>query len=104
METFANAVMVFHWLVVAMLLGGVVLTAFFRWYRPIHVAILGTLFLSQTLFLICPLTTLEKGLRNADADGSGTWEGGFIVHYFEAWFGAAPPTIAITVIHYLNQQ
>ena len=91
----ANAVSVFHWIWVAILLGGISLQFAFQWYKPIHMIVLTTTIVSQVLWLGCPLVALENALR-AKYDPKEMYYGSFICHYLKKRFGISMSPALIT--------
>lgn len=91
----ANATFWFHWIWVAILLGGIPMQITFQWYKPVHMVVLTTTLVSQLLWLGCPLVALENAFR-AKYDPNTTYSGSFICHYLKKRFGiSVSPTIII---------
>ena len=97
-------VVVFHFVWVAVLLGGWFLYRF-KWWRPIQVTLVLTTIISQVLFLGCPLVVLENSLR-MKYDPQAVYKGSFICHYIEEYLGyqLSPGwiTLALVVIAFIT--
>lgn len=89
---FADALLVFHTLLVAFVILGLVATfiGYFRgwrwvrnvWFRLAHLLVIGVVVLQAWLGVICPLTSWEMALR-AKAGQAG-YEGSFIQHWLQS--------------------
>ena len=66
------------------------------WLRSVHLAMIGIVALQSWLGIVCPLTTLEKGLRRRAGDGAG-YSTDFIEHWVHRLiFLDLPPWVFIT--------
>ncbi len=111
----ADAVLALHVGVVLFVVGGLVLILVGNllhwhwvntwWLRLTHLAAIGVVVAESWLGIVCPLTTIEMGLR-AKA-GGGTYGGSFIGHWLQrllyydapAWvFGLAYSLFALLVV------
>lgn len=93
----ANIVFWFHWVWVALLIGGGALQFIFPWYKPIQMVIVTVTITSQIVFLGCPIVALEKALRRK-YDPSETYTGSFVCHYLKKWFGLDIPPVVIFIL------
>lgn len=100
-QVLADIVFWFHWFWILVILGGIFMAIKFKWYRPIHGAVMVTTLGSQLLFSGCSLAALEQNLRGMATGQKVEFQSGFIVYYFDKWLGIAPPTTALTVVSYL---
>lgn len=85
----ADAVVVIHlayvlfvvFALVAILLGAVLGWRWTRnfWFRLVHLLMIGAVVVQAVLGVMCPLTTLENGLRKSA--GEGDYAGSFIGHW-----------------------
>jgi len=90
-QIFADLLLLFHTLLVAFVIFGLVATlvGYFRqwnwvrnlWFRLSHLMVIGIVVLQAWLGVLCPLTIWEMELR-AKA-GQGGYEGSFIQHWLE---------------------
>lgn len=90
-QIFADLLLLFHTLLVAFVIFGLVATlvGYFRqwnwvrnlWFRLSHLVVIGIVVLQAWLGMLCPLTIWEMELR-AKA-GQGGYEGSFIQHWLE---------------------
>jgi len=90
-QIFADLLLLFHTLLVAFVIFGLVATlvGYFRqwnwvrnlWFRLSHLVVIGIVVLQAWLGVLCPLTIWEMELR-AKA-GQGGYEGSFIQHWLE---------------------
>ncbi len=88
----ADAVLLLHFLFVAYVVLGLILTFAGKplrwtwvrnwWFRVSHLAAIGIVVLQAWLGIICPLTTLEMALRREAGDA--TYTGEFIAHWLNA--------------------
>ncbi|MGP9833039.1 DUF2784 domain-containing protein [Marinobacter sp. NSM] len=90
-QIFADLLLLFHILLVAFVIFGLVATlvGYFRqwswvrnlWFRLSHLVVIGIVVLQAWLGVLCPLTIWEMELR-AKA-GQGGYEGSFVQHWLE---------------------
>jgi len=90
-QIFADLLLLFHTLLVAFVIFGLVATlvGYFRqwnwvrnlWFRLSHLVVIGIVVLQAWLGVLCPLTIWEMELR-AKA-GQGGYEGSFVQHWLE---------------------
>ena len=82
---------------IAVLLGGVLSWSWVRnrRFRVVHLACIGIVVLQSWLGMICPLTTLEMGLRREAGDP--TYSGSFVAHWLsELIYYEAPWWVFVT--------
>ena len=91
----ANLVAVFHTTWIVILIGGIGLQFIFKWYRPIHLAVVTTTVVSQLIFLGCPLVALEQALRR-QYDPDRSFIDSFVVHYLQKMFGIEVSLLMVT--------
>ncbi len=91
----ADAVAIFHWILIAYLISGLFFQIAFPWYAKIHLIIVATVGISQLLWLGCPLVTLENALR-AKYDPSAKYYGSFTYNAFKK-IGITLPPIVISL-------
>ncbi len=92
----ADFVFWFHGVWTALLLGGIILSMKYKWYKRYHAVVLTSTIVSQLIFLGCPLVALENALR-AQYDPKTTYTGSFICHYLKEHFGFQLPPEYITL-------
>ncbi|PSO45294.1 MAG: hypothetical protein BRC25_02600 [Parcubacteria group bacterium SW_6_46_9] len=66
--------------------------------EKVHLAILTATVVSQSIFLGCPLTTLESAIRSKYNSSFSLTDGSFMVHYLNQWFGVKVSPAAITLM------
>ncbi len=93
---FADFVFWFHWVWIALFLGGIVLLMKYKWYKRYHAVVLTSTIVSQVIFLGCPLVALENALR-AQYDPKEEFSGSFVCHYLKEYFGFQIPPEYITL-------
>ena len=91
----ANAVFLFHWFWIALLLGGVFIQTTFEWYKPIQMIVVTSSVAAQIIWLGCPLVALENALR-AKYNPDERYYGSFVCYYLRRWLGVKVPPILIT--------
>lgn len=86
----ANAVNVFHWVWVGVLLTSLILPIAFPWMRPFTMVIIIVTGFSQVIWCRCPLGLLEESLR-AKAGERPTPRAPFLVEALRRHFGIDVP-------------
>lgn len=105
----ADAVLAFHFALVAFVVGGLVLVLVgnlrgWRWvnregFRFAHLAAIGIVTVQAWLGATCPLTTLEMWLR--EQAGLGTYRESFIAHWLQQLIYYAAPLWVFTFVYTL---
>jgi hypothetical protein len=75
----ANAVVVFHFMVVLFVIAGALLLLWRRWVAWVHLPVIAWVIFAEIFHHICPLTFLENWLR--DLGGDEAYAGDFVDHY-----------------------
>lgn len=102
----ADAVLVLHVAYVLFVVGGLVLTLIGgwarwgwvrnRWFRSLHLAAIVVVVVQSWLGVECPLTTLERWLRQAAGDRG--YDGAFVAHWLERLlYIEAPPAFFVSL-------
>lgn len=69
------------------------------WFRAVHLAAIGIVVAQSWLGITCPLTTLEKQLK--EAAGEATYSGDFIAHWMHEIVFYSGPTWVFTLCYSL---
>ena len=75
----ADSVLVLHFLFIGFVIFGGLIVLRFAWVSAIHIPAVGWGIIVELTGKLCPLTTLEVGLRRAAGDAG--YAGDFIEHY-----------------------
>ena len=103
----ADFVLALHWCIVAFVVGGVVLIVIGNrrgwrwvnalWFRLLHATAIAVVVAQAWLGMVCPLTTLEMGLR-ARA-GLATYSDSFIGHWLQRLLYFDAPGWVFTAVY-----
>ena len=92
----ANAVLILHLGIVLFIIGGLCGWSWVRnfWLRAVHLLGIGYVAMEAWLGIVCPLTTLEQGLR--ERAGQAVYGGDFVAHWLRKFmFYQAEPWVFI---------
>ncbi|NTW13931.1 MAG: DUF2784 domain-containing protein [Candidatus Moranbacteria bacterium] len=92
----ADAVEVFHWVWIVLMMAGIPLQFIYPPYAPIHLTIVTATIISQILWLGCPLVALENALR-AKYDPRRTYTGSFVCHFLKKRFNITVSPLVIVI-------
>jgi hypothetical protein len=103
----ADIVLACHWMFVLFVVGGLILILLggcrgwswvrYRWWRLLHLVAIAIVVLQSWWGVICPLTNLEKALR--ERGGQTAYEGSFIGHWMSRWLYYEAPLWVFAVVY-----
>jgi hypothetical protein len=92
----ADAVEIFHWFWIVVLILGIVIQIIFPWYQPIHLGIAISTIISQIIWRGCPLITLHHSLEIKYDPHASQYSGSFVYNKLKKIGITVPPIIIAT--------